>query len=104
MSYAGHVLGMIQRIRTNRELIGKRDRLFSGMNDRIVKSYRHSTRNVKQITAEQKLELRQKLIHEHRREFVKKVLALSLAIFILGIIAWLIQNYLRLEHFMIYGK
>lgn len=104
MSYAGHVQAMIQRIKENRELIGKRDMLFSGMNDKIVKSYRHSTRPDKHITLEQKLLLRQKLIKEYRREFVRNVLALCLAIIILGVVAWLIQNHLRLEHFMIYGK
>ncbi len=104
MSYAGHVLAMIQRIKENRELIGKRDRFFSGMNNKIVKSYKHHYKHDKKMSAEQKALLRQKLIQENRKEVVKKVMALCVAIIVIGTLVWLVQNHLELEDFMIYGE
>ncbi|MBK3518634.1 hypothetical protein [Carboxylicivirga marina] len=90
MSFAGHVLAMIQTMRNNRNLVHKRDKLFTGLNKRISKNYRHHTKQQKKMSAEQLEALRSKLIKENRQLFVKKVIVLSLVIgFIVVFFLWL---------------
>ena len=104
MSYAGHVLDMIQRMKNNRDLLKKRDGLFSGMNKKIVHSYRHHPSHQKELTQEQKEQLRARLIKEKRVDTLKRIVALSVAIVIVAVMFALIRGYIDLEDFMIYQK
>jgi len=104
MSYAGHVLDVIQRMRNNRNLVGKRDRLFSGLNKKIVHSYRHHGSHQKALSKEERDKLRRQLIHENRMDLLKKGFAFVLALSIVIILLIMIRSFLDLEDFMIYNK
>jgi len=104
MSYAGHVLDMIQRMKNNRDLLKKRDGLFSGMSKKIVHSYRRHPSHQKELTQEQKDQLRARLIKDKRVEMIKRIVALTLAIVIVAVLFAFIRGYVNLEDFMIYQK
>ncbi len=105
MSYAGHVLDMIQRMRNNRNMVSKRERLFSGLNKRIIHSYRHHESHQKhQLSADEKLRLRQQLIHENRIGLIKNIIVLGLALTIVVALFVVVSCFLDLKDFMIYSK
>lgn len=88
MSSAGSVLAMIQSLRNNRNLVKKRDKLFTGLNKRIAGKYRHHTQNNKQMSEDELNALRQRLIRENRSMLLKRISVLvfiivSLTIFFL---------------------
>lgn len=97
MSYAGHVIAMIQTLRNNRNLLKKRDKLFTGLNKRIAKNYRHRTKQEKTMSKEQLDALRLKLIRENRLLLVKKISTLVfIVVLIIVLFIWL-NNVIDLE-------
>ena len=85
MSSAGHVMAMIQSLRNNRNLLKKREKLFTGLNSRIAGKYRHHTQNNKQMSEEQLKALRKKLISENRIMLLKKIVVLFFIIIALTV-------------------
>nr|WP_321406325.1 hypothetical protein [uncultured Carboxylicivirga sp.] len=104
MSYAGHVLDMIQRMRNNRELLKKRDRLFTGLSKKIAHNYRHHPAHQKELSPEQRTILREKLIRENRIDLTKKIVAFFLAVSIVSVLFLLLRGYLDLNDFLFYGN
>ncbi len=101
MSFAGHVFAMIQQQKANRKLLGKRARLFSGMDKQIAGKYRHHTREQKHLSPEELSQLRLKLIREERIQMLKKGIALFLAFVIVAALIYWLRTSLNLEDFFV---
>ncbi len=101
MSSAGHVMAMIKSMRDNRELVKKKTSLFKGLNKKISSSYRHQTKEQKELSADELNALRQKLIRQNRLAFFKQVVAFVLALIIAGVLLYWANQSLDLKDFFV---
>ncbi len=79
MSFAGHVFDMISRLKDNRNLISSRHFNYK-------KQYRThlelSKEKLKKITPEERLRIKALIIKQRKKQFVRKIISLFIALLI----------------------
>ncbi|MFZ5942239.1 MAG: hypothetical protein ACOYXB_16860 [Bacteroidota bacterium] len=97
MSYAGHVLDMINRAKANRELVMARKEKMSRLKEKIYASshFDHQAYMEKKIDSEVMLRIKEEIRREIRRH---RIVSRSLSVFVT--LAIILSGIMVLLHFM----